>query len=764
MRKDRKAKITPDEFSAGEKANTFREELHPRSPRGRTGGGRFAPKPEPGGSWGRGRSAFQSAYAERASAEAAGASGSALDRAKLHEEAARAHRAAAREARQDVEGQRGPSEAARARRDELLERSAEHLRRAAAHEGHATRLRIRASSEGEPGDTEAPVRGELPDHGPRPAERAPVRTGANGPAVHDLSDMPPEFLYDETQVREGIRDGDVLDLGGGRAAVMVQAWPVMVVGDPVGGLHVLEAGVDWRTFEGGRYFIASEAARRAAEPGDTQGSLVSTLAPPTKEQMEAHVAAARAATEATRTDAGDTSAGHEAAIDAHYRAALGWNRLRQEARGAAERDAARRRMNDHYSMINSHRKLKIRAEDRERAKVPPRFSMAADAAARAAGGKAMDPKDRLYDTGDKVVWANGAEPDRPMTVIDCEKGWAVVRHEQPGVAPHLMQRQVVNVTDIKAFREDLHPRSPHGRGGGRFAPKPGARHVPPAHRQDPRTGLLQDDDGVWRTSGAIADRMLGRGKKPALSDDDKRGLAKWGRDHAAQVAAGNARGAADTLRSIEARGRAIGMTPAEARRVAGVAGDTESPRKKPGPFERTENIPERRARAEEATKEANAATKRALASGKAKDHELAAMAHEAAERHHGGLMSEAGRLAARVHSDTAAQHRRDFQAALERENYERHGTGKPAGKTRVIAGVAHEELDTPASEWRPGQRVAFKEPGPKEDEQLIKVVENRGDRMLIETHVEGFAMDWAPQEVVRASELVAVRKKGQGGK
>lgn len=82
-------------------------------------------------------------------------------------------------------------------------------------------------------------------------------------AVHDLSDLQPEEAYAATQTDPNIKDGDVLDLGDGNTAVLVKAWPVIVVGT-YHGFHGLIDG-DWARLDGGKYLEAVKRARDVAD-------------------------------------------------------------------------------------------------------------------------------------------------------------------------------------------------------------------------------------------------------------------------------------------------------------------------------------------------------------------------------------------------------------------------------------------------------------------------------------------------------------------
>ena len=79
--------------------------------------------------------------------------------------------------------------------------------------------------------------------------------------VHDLRHLSAEDAYDETQSDDSIKDGDVLNLGGGKIAIMYFAWPTMVRGSAEG-FHTLQG--DWLTLEGGRYAESYRAALEVA--------------------------------------------------------------------------------------------------------------------------------------------------------------------------------------------------------------------------------------------------------------------------------------------------------------------------------------------------------------------------------------------------------------------------------------------------------------------------------------------------------------------
>lgn len=81
--------------------------------------------------------------------------------------------------------------------------------------------------------------------------------------VHNMVGMSPGDAYDQTQTDGAIKDGDVLDLGGGNVAVLTKAWPMVVAGE-IDGFHTLIEGVSFDDFEGGRYAMSAAKAREVA--------------------------------------------------------------------------------------------------------------------------------------------------------------------------------------------------------------------------------------------------------------------------------------------------------------------------------------------------------------------------------------------------------------------------------------------------------------------------------------------------------------------
>ena len=83
--------------------------------------------------------------------------------------------------------------------------------------------------------------------------------------VHDLSDWDDSTVYDITQSREDIKSGDILKLDNNRWAIMVDFYPVMVVGDS-NSLHKLDTagGHTFSNIEGGRFAGAAFRAQAMA--------------------------------------------------------------------------------------------------------------------------------------------------------------------------------------------------------------------------------------------------------------------------------------------------------------------------------------------------------------------------------------------------------------------------------------------------------------------------------------------------------------------
>ena len=81
--------------------------------------------------------------------------------------------------------------------------------------------------------------------------------------VHDFTGWKPRDVYDRTQTDDAIKDGDVLNLGGGNVAILVKSWPTIVVGE-VEQFHRLTAGTSFETFDSGKYAASAAKAREAS--------------------------------------------------------------------------------------------------------------------------------------------------------------------------------------------------------------------------------------------------------------------------------------------------------------------------------------------------------------------------------------------------------------------------------------------------------------------------------------------------------------------
>ena len=78
------------------------------------------------------------------------------------------------------------------------------------------------------------------------------------PKVHDLRDMDHDEVYDHTQTSNKIKDGDVMRVKNGTAA-MIGAWPTMIHGKS-DVLHSFKPGTSIKTIDGGSYHKTSKLA------------------------------------------------------------------------------------------------------------------------------------------------------------------------------------------------------------------------------------------------------------------------------------------------------------------------------------------------------------------------------------------------------------------------------------------------------------------------------------------------------------------------
>ena len=89
-----------------------------------------------------------------------------------------------------------------------------------------------------------------------------------GPQVHDLSDHDDSTVYDITQTDDDIKSGDILKLSDNRWAIMVDAWPTMVIGNS-DALHRLDTanGHTFNTIEDGKFAGSAYRAKALASQG-----------------------------------------------------------------------------------------------------------------------------------------------------------------------------------------------------------------------------------------------------------------------------------------------------------------------------------------------------------------------------------------------------------------------------------------------------------------------------------------------------------------
>jgi len=97
-----------------------------------------------------------------------------------------------------------------------------------------------------------------PQSGVKPGDFRPI-------AVHDLRDVAHSTAYDLTQTQEYICDGDVIMLSGGAVAVLVQAWPTLVVGESDCMERIDSAsGYSWHNLDGGKYSESAKLAEKVS--------------------------------------------------------------------------------------------------------------------------------------------------------------------------------------------------------------------------------------------------------------------------------------------------------------------------------------------------------------------------------------------------------------------------------------------------------------------------------------------------------------------
>ena len=78
--------------------------------------------------------------------------------------------------------------------------------------------------------------------------------------VHDFVGTAPVEVYDRTQTDDSIKDGDVLNLGNGNVAILMKAWPTVVLGE-IEHFHRLATGVTFDSVDDGKYAASAAKAR-----------------------------------------------------------------------------------------------------------------------------------------------------------------------------------------------------------------------------------------------------------------------------------------------------------------------------------------------------------------------------------------------------------------------------------------------------------------------------------------------------------------------
>lgn len=81
--------------------------------------------------------------------------------------------------------------------------------------------------------------------------------------VHDFTGKSSREAYDQTQCL--CKDGDIINLGNGNVAIMVQAWPTVVVGE-IETFHRLESGQTFESLDDGKYAASAAKARQIGDP------------------------------------------------------------------------------------------------------------------------------------------------------------------------------------------------------------------------------------------------------------------------------------------------------------------------------------------------------------------------------------------------------------------------------------------------------------------------------------------------------------------
>ncbi len=109
--------------------------------------------------------------------------------------------------------------------------------------------------------------------------------------VHDFVGVDSGDVYDQTQTDDAIKDGDVLNLGYGNVAILLEAWPTVFSGK-IDRFHRLDAGFSFETLDDGKYAASAAKARELLQAqslrlfADEAGNLVQVLETSTPETVE----------------------------------------------------------------------------------------------------------------------------------------------------------------------------------------------------------------------------------------------------------------------------------------------------------------------------------------------------------------------------------------------------------------------------------------------------------------------------------------------
>lgn len=97
--------------------------------------------------------------------------------------------------------------------------------------------------------------------------------GNSSVTVHDFTGHSAREVYDKTQTDATIKDGDVLNFGGGNVGIMIGPWPTVAVGEILD-FHALSPGQNFDTFMNGKYAASLKNAREIAVQVQTTSRMI----------------------------------------------------------------------------------------------------------------------------------------------------------------------------------------------------------------------------------------------------------------------------------------------------------------------------------------------------------------------------------------------------------------------------------------------------------------------------------------------------------